>query len=265
MPESLIRHSGCPERTHAQLDRVWMVAALTLGLASKSKSPNHFSRGKPGALTVGSRNARIEVVGGDSPVGLGVAEMRGTPTLGVHGGAAEDPFETPGPPRSPPPRPGHSRASRSRCGRTTSNLRSPLAKRTHGTSLASAKPVTARRNCCPVFSSNAGENREPAAGQEVHHLPTDLQIRHVPVEVDPIQALQIQRDMTPDNVVHRHRPRRHHLRAQHPARVHTHLTRSAAHATVAPQDSVGPLPDHRSAAAHRPTRPTTSAVRGWPH
>ena len=31
--------------------REWMVAGLTFGLASNSKSPSHFSRGNPAALT----------------------------------------------------------------------------------------------------------------------------------------------------------------------------------------------------------------------
>jgi hypothetical protein len=36
-------------RTPAQLVRVWSMAGLTLGLASKSNSWSHFSRGKPAA------------------------------------------------------------------------------------------------------------------------------------------------------------------------------------------------------------------------
>ncbi|GLC23044.1 hypothetical protein SRL2020472_56150 [Mycobacterium kiyosense] len=49
--ESPIKHKGCPARTHALVARVWMVAGLMFGLASKSKSPSHFSRGNPAALT----------------------------------------------------------------------------------------------------------------------------------------------------------------------------------------------------------------------
>src|SRR5881398_1814183 len=41
--------------------------------------------------------------------------------------------------------------------------------------------------------------------QEQHHLPRNLQVRHVPVEVHPIWALQIQRHLTIEHVVDRHR------------------------------------------------------------
>ena len=42
-------------------------------------------------------------------------------------------------------------------------------------------------------------------GQEAHHLATDLQVGHVGVEVDPIQALQIQPYLPVEHVVDRHR------------------------------------------------------------
>src|SRR2546421_4102859 len=50
-------------------------------------------------------------------------------------------------------------------------------------------------------------------GQEQHHLPRNLQVRHVPVEVHPVRALQIQRHLTIEHVVDRHRTLRH--RAPH--------------------------------------------------
>ena len=49
------------------------------------------------------------------------------------------------------------RASRSRCGRITSSLRSPLAKRITAMSLAAANSVTALRNRSPIFSRIAGD------------------------------------------------------------------------------------------------------------
>jgi hypothetical protein len=41
-------------------------------------------------------------------------------------------------------------------------------------------------------------------GQERHHLSAGLQDRHIGVEVDPVQALHIQRDMPVEHIVHRH-------------------------------------------------------------
>jgi hypothetical protein len=44
-------------------------------------------------------------------------------------------------------------------------------------------------------------------GHERGHLPTDLQVRHVTVELDPVQALKVQRHMTIEQIIHRHRHR----------------------------------------------------------
>ena len=46
----------------------------------------------------------------------------------------------------------------------------------------------------PIFSRIAGDGigLPRCAVRKLHHLPTDLQIRHIAVEIDPIQALQIQ-------------------------------------------------------------------------
>src|SRR6266516_7981148 len=46
-------------------------------------------------------------------------------------------------------------------------------------------------------------------GQEQHHLPRNLQVRNVPVEVHPVRALQIQRHLTIEQVVDRDRTLRH--------------------------------------------------------
>ena len=45
---------------------------------------------------------------------------------------------------------------------------------------------------------------------ERHHLPTHLQGRHVPFQIDPIQALDIQRHMTIEKIVHRRHPSHNH-------------------------------------------------------
>jgi hypothetical protein len=65
---------------------------------------------------------------------------------------------------------------------------------------SSAEPVTIR-------PTTAGEGiANPLTRQELHDLTTDLQVRHIPVQVDPIQALQIQRHMTITDIPRRHRP-----------------------------------------------------------
>jgi hypothetical protein len=48
-------------------------------------------------------------------------------------------------------------------------------------------------------------DREPLVlGQEVDHLTRHLQVGHPPVEVDPVEALQIQTDVPIQDVVHGH-------------------------------------------------------------
>ena len=54
-----------------------------------------------------------------------------------------------------------------------------------------------------------GEREPQVPGQERHHLRTGLQDRHVGVEIDPVQALDIQRDMPIEHVVHRDDPLHH--------------------------------------------------------
>jgi transposase-like protein len=52
-------------------------------------------------------------------------------------------------------------------------------------------------------------DRETPGGQELDHLPTHLQVRHIPVEINPIQALDVQTHMPIENIRCRHRPLRH--------------------------------------------------------
>ena len=63
-----------------------------------------------------------------------------------------------------------------------------------------------------LLQDRRGRDREPqVAGQEVDHLPRDLQVGHPPVEVDPVEALQIQSDMPIQDVVHGHHAGRHRM------------------------------------------------------
>ena len=97
-------------------------------------------------------------------------------------------------------------AARFKYGAITSALRSSLANLTHGMPLASAKEATARRNRCPILSNSAGEGNRQAQvlGHERDHLPAGLQDRHIGVEVDPVQALDVQLHMPAENLIHRH-------------------------------------------------------------
>ena len=47
VPESPIKHNGCPALTQAQVANCPMTAGLMAGLASKENSSNRFGRGKP--------------------------------------------------------------------------------------------------------------------------------------------------------------------------------------------------------------------------
>jgi hypothetical protein len=61
-----------------------------------------------------------------------------------------------------------------------------------------AEPVT------QLPEQHRRREREPQVpGQERHHLGTGLQDRHVSVEIDPVQALDIQRHMPVEHVIYR--------------------------------------------------------------
>ena len=94
----------------------------------------------------------------------------------------------------------------SRYGRIRSIRRSPFLNRTTGMSLTSAKSDTARRNAVPILLNIAGDGtgNPRCSFMNAHDLPADLQARHIAVEVDPIETLQIERDMTVEQIVHVH-------------------------------------------------------------
>jgi hypothetical protein len=70
-----------------------------------------------------------------------------------------------------------------------------------------------------LLQARRGRHREPPVLEELDHLPADLQLRQVAMQVEPVQALQVQRDMTIQHVVDRdrHRPGepRHHGNLPH--------------------------------------------------
>src|SRR6478609_990322 len=77
-------------------------------------------------------------------------------------------------------------------------------------SWSAANSATALRNRSPIFSRIAGDGiGNPKRGQKAHHLPGHLQTGHPSVEVNPVEALQIQTHVPIEDVVHGHHARGH--------------------------------------------------------
>ena len=56
-----------------------------------------------------------------------------------------------------------------------------------------------------LLQARRGGHRETAVPQELHHLPTHLQLAEIAVEVDPVQALQIEAHVPVEHLVDRNR------------------------------------------------------------
>jgi hypothetical protein len=97
-----------------------------------------------------------------------------------------------------------------------------------------------------------GEREPQMPGQERHHLRTGLQDRHVGVEIDPVQALDIQRDMPIKHIVHRDDP------------LHHATSVRSSRRSRDPEARLGPMPSHPVTCTDAPRPATCSAVRGWP-
>jgi hypothetical protein len=82
-------------------------------------------------------------------------------------------------------------------------LRASLAKRTTGIWWVAANRSTAARNALPILGNSAGGGDRVAKmpGEKHHHLARDLQVRHVGVEVDAVQALQVEAHVAVEHVV----------------------------------------------------------------
>jgi hypothetical protein len=103
-----------------------------------------------------------------------------------------------------------------------------------------ARPAAPRRHEIGLL---AASSRWPkCAVKERHHLPTDLQIRHISVEVDPVQAPQIERDLPVENLIDRYRCG--HDRQPGPP-THALTSGSVSRRRAIGGDSVGPPPRHR--------------------
>ncbi|HTF54821.1 MAG TPA: hypothetical protein VK735_45890 [Pseudonocardia sp.] len=91
-------------------------------------------------------------------------------------------------------------------------------------------------------------------GHETDYLPTHLQVRDIGVEIDPIQALQIQRYLPVEDVVDRHRGGH----DRQPAPLPTPLTSDpvSRQRRDLPEGSVGPLLNPHLTAAISPKKTT---------
>ena len=151
---------------------------------------------------------QVEVEARDPPVGLGEREPRRVPLARCRRDAANTFWNSCATPiAATPDRPVASCAARWR--RITSILRSALLNATPA--LGCARPRRthsphAGTRCRSSPRSPATESDTPdAAGHERHHLTAHLQGRHIAVEIDPIQTLEIQRHVSIKQIVHRHR------------------------------------------------------------
>src|SRR6185437_8403049 len=154
----------------------------------------------------------IEVIGGDPPVGLGVAKARDATTalVGVVGAAGEHPLKL----LSHPDR-GHPTASLPsepvQVWAHHLQLALPLGKADHrNITLSSELHDRPPKPQPDSLQNRRGRNREPQMpGQKTDHLTRHLKVRHPAVEIDPIETLQIQTDMPIQDVVHAHHTSRH--------------------------------------------------------
>jgi hypothetical protein len=152
---------------------------------------------------------QVEVETRDPPIGPVPTEVRRAPVPGRTGGAGGDPLELLGhsdrrDPRTPGVRlrlqvPTHHR-----------DLAVPLDEAHHRDVVERGEPAHPVPEPVPdpTHHHRRGD-REPPLRQVLHHLPANLQVRHVPVQVNPIQTLDIQGHMPIKDVVRRHRPRHH--------------------------------------------------------
>src|SRR5215470_5074845 len=100
-------------------------------------------------------------------------------------------------------------AAACRYGAITSALRSPALKLITGMPLARAQSLTPRRNFSPIGSNSArGHDRlAPVLMEEPDHPAGSLQLRDIAVQIDPVQAGNVQPDMPG-----------HHVRGSHHSR-----------------------------------------------
>ena len=157
---------------------------------------------------------QVEVVRGDPPVGLGVAEPRQPNTVGVGvvGGAGEHPLELlrladrGHPTPAPADQPVQVRAHHLQ-------LAFPLREAQHRDVVLSGELGDVAAKPQPdLLQQRRGRDREPQMrGQEADHLAGQLQRRHPPVQVDPIEALQVQTHVPIQDVVHGDHTGRHRM------------------------------------------------------
>src|SRR5215204_4757873 len=87
---------------------------------------------------------------------------------------------------------------RARYSCSTPSLRCPLPKSTSGTRCSAAKRLIASTNALlrGAITAVEGISKPQVPGQEPHHLPDPLQLRHVQVQVEPVDRLDLEQHMT---------------------------------------------------------------------
>jgi hypothetical protein len=167
----------------------------------------HFDERRPEHLI-----HHIEIVGSHPTVGLGVTKPRNPTTtlITVVGGASEHPLKL-------LRHPDRSHPSPSLSGQPVQvrahhlQLAIPLSEAHHrDLTLGSELSDRLTKPQPDPLQDRRRRNRKPQMpGQETNHLPRHLQSRHPTIEVDPIEALQIQTDMPLKDIIHSHDTRCH--------------------------------------------------------
>ena len=72
----------------------------------------------------------------------------------------------------------------------------------------------AAKRIADLLQARRGGHHIPAVPQELHHLPTHLQLGEIPIQVDPVQTLEIEAHVPVEHIVDRdrvdpHQTRRH--------------------------------------------------------
>jgi hypothetical protein len=148
----------------------------------------------------------VEVVAGDPPVGLGERERHHLARCVVALVTDEHSGVLLGHPERSHPGPARL-GLRRQVGPHLLNLAVGLGEADHRDVLVVSEPRDrlAERGADLVEDRWRGDRIPQMPGQERDHLPADLQVRHVTVQIDPVQTLQVEPDMPVEKLVDRHR------------------------------------------------------------
>ena len=146
----------------------------------------------------------VKVITGDPPIGLGEREPHRLP--GALLDSEEHRRELLGHPDRGHPRPTGARLRR-QIRPHPIDLAVVLTEPHHRDLVVVGEPVhrPAERGTDLVHDRRRGDRIAKMRGHKRSHLPAHLQIRHIPVQINPIHALHIQAHMPAEHIIHRHR------------------------------------------------------------